>query len=231
MYLSLLTLNPRSRRVMSECADPYQMHRTLSKAFTQGLDDEAGKAALAKARPLFRVEQTPPGETKILVQSHLKPQWWFLDGIGYLQQSAQTKIFEPHFESGQTFVFRLRANPTKADAGQRTEKRHRGKCVGIFKETERRDWLIRCAALHGFSITIAGELKDGTPIYDLRLTDEKAFRATPEGPDKSTRAVLSAALFEGRLTVTDPAAFTKAVQNGIGRGKAFGFGLLSLRRA
>ncbi|MEN9935136.1 MAG: hypothetical protein RLZZ387_1715 [Chloroflexota bacterium] len=36
------------------------------------------------------------------------------------------------------------------------------------------------------------------------------------------------ALFDGLLTVTDAAAFVKTLETGIGSGKAFGFGLLSV---
>jgi CRISPR system Cascade subunit CasE len=90
---------------------------------------------------------------------------------------------------------------------------------------------LRQAARCGFEIPLVGELEDGTPVHDFRLTDEKATRATPEGPARSTQAVLSAALFEGRLIVSDAGVFQNALQNGIGPAKAFGFGLLSLRRA
>nr|WP_246421854.1 type I-E CRISPR-associated protein Cas6/Cse3/CasE [Nocardiopsis mwathae] len=34
--------------------------------------------------------------------------------------------------------------------------------------------------------------------------------------------------YDGRLIVTDPAAFTAALKEGIGRAKAYGCGLLSL---
>ena len=38
LYLSRLALNPRSRQAQAEIRDPYQMHRTLSKAFPEGDD-------------------------------------------------------------------------------------------------------------------------------------------------------------------------------------------------
>lgn len=222
MYLSLLKLNPRNRQVNAERADPYQMHRTLCRAW--GDDCKA-------ARPLFRLETSPQQEWILLVQSQLEPNWKFLDSSGYLLRSAQCKPFEPRFETGQVLAFRLRANPTKADASRRGEKRNRGKRIGLFKTEDRRNWLLRRAEACGFSIPVVGELDDDTPVHDFRLSDEKVFRATPEGPDKSQQAILSAALFDGRLIVCDPKTFLNAVQNGIGPAKAFGFGLLSLRRA
>ena len=33
LYLSRILLNPRSRRAMSELLHPYEMHRTLMRAF------------------------------------------------------------------------------------------------------------------------------------------------------------------------------------------------------
>jgi hypothetical protein len=36
MFLSMIEVNPRCRQVQAELRDPYQMHRTLSKAFGDG---------------------------------------------------------------------------------------------------------------------------------------------------------------------------------------------------
>lgn len=228
MYLSQLILNPRSRRVISELADPYQMHRTLSRAFTQELSDEDGKAALVKSRPLYRVDETPGGKVLLLVQSQLEPQWNFLDGSGYLLTDAQCKKFAPQVQSGQMLAFRLRANPTKSDPHQRAEKRNRGKRVGLFTDAQRRDWLLKQAERYGFDVPIVGKTPDGQTVYDFRLTDEKATRANPKS---GNQALFSAAMFEGRLVVRDKSTFIQALENGIGPAKAFGFGLLSLRRA
>ena len=49
MYLSRLILNPRNRRVQREVTDPYQMHRSIMRAFPDGLKPE-------EERVLFRVE-------------------------------------------------------------------------------------------------------------------------------------------------------------------------------
>lgn len=228
MYLSQLILNPRSRQVISELADPYQMHRTLSKAFAAGLSDEEGKIALQESRPLFRVEQAPLGKVLLLVQSQKEPRWDYLNGRNYLLEPAQSKPFNPQLEPGQVLAFRLRANPTKSDSSQRAEKRNRGKRVGLFQDNERRAWLLRKAAHCGFEIPVVGKSQRDEPVHDFRLTDEDATNATPKSGKQAT---FSAAVFEGRLVVRDVDAFHSALENGIGSAKAFGFGLLSLRRA
>ena len=39
MYLSQLTLNPRTRRVQRELANPYELHRTLMRAYPEALPE------------------------------------------------------------------------------------------------------------------------------------------------------------------------------------------------
>ena len=48
----------------------------------------------------------------------------------------------------------------------------------------------------------------------------------PLGAVRGGRAVFEAVLFEGILRLADPALLAWAVENGIGQGKAYGFGLL-----
>ena len=48
---------------------------------------------------------------------------------------------------------------------------------------------------------------------------------------RERKLTLAGASFEGNLAVTDADAFRAALAAGIGPGKAFGFGLLSIQRA
>lgn len=205
LYLSLLTLDPRSRRVQTDIHDPYQMHRTLSKAFGEG--DEVQQAA----RCLFRVEETPHG-WRVLVQSRTPPAWDRLTiDSQYHLAPPQQKTFAPSLSPGQTFAFRLRANPTKRQSAK-PEGRSLGDRVGLYDEEERLAWLTRKAAAHGFTL--------------CSVTQTSEVR--PECRAKDRRAVFSAVRFEGILRVTDPTLLADALSSGIGAGKGFGFGLLSL---
>ncbi len=72
MYLSRLILNPLSRQVQQEIANPYQMHRTILHAFPQDLRANG-------ERVLFRVDALPrTGQLHLLVQSQGKPDWTWL---------------------------------------------------------------------------------------------------------------------------------------------------------
>ena len=205
LSLSLLTLDPRSRRVQAEIHDPYQMHRTLAKAF----GDEAD--AQQAARCLFRVDETPHG-WRVLVQSRTPPAWERLTvAPDYHLAPPHQKAFAPSLPLGQTYAFRLRANPTKREA-VKPEGRRLGDRVGLYREEERLDWLTRKAAAHGFAL----------------CTVTQTSEPRPKCRAKERHAVFSAVRFDGVLRVTDPALLMEALSAGIGAGKGFGFGLLSL---
>ena len=209
IHLSLLTLNPRSRQVQAETRDPYQMHRTLAKAFGEG-----GQAQ-QDARCLFRLEEDKHG-WRVLVQSRTAPDWTLLTvPPDYHLSPPQTKPFAPRLTPGQTLAFRLRANPTKRQSAKRDGKRM-GPRVGLYTEAERLAWLERKAEAGGFAlctVTAAGQ-------------DQLHTRTS-----KDHQATFGAVQFEGVLRVTDPTALLATLEAGIGAGKGVGFGLLSLARA
>ncbi|HXF64759.1 MAG TPA: type I-E CRISPR-associated protein Cas6/Cse3/CasE [Caldilineaceae bacterium] len=210
MYLSRLILNPRSRQVQRELARPYEMHRTILRAYPEKLAEQA-------ERVLFRVDAQPrTGALQLLVQSHLCPDWgWLAETSGYLDPHANgenpaLKEFDLHLRAGQLLAFRLRANPTQKLSRSLARGLEKGKRVGLYKPEEQLAWLARKGETHGFRLVSA------TAQQQERLDDA------------IHRLKLLSVLFEGVLQVTDGARLAEAVASGIGSGKAFGFGLLSL---
>lgn len=200
MFMSLIELNPRSRQVQAELRDPYQMHRTLSRAFEDDGD------AYREARCLFRVDDDDrTGRLSVLVQSRDRPDWEGADlPNGYCLRIAGPKLFEPSFREGQMLRFRLRANPTVKRDGKR---------LGLYRETEQHAWLARKAGDNGFH------------LLDVHARPERQQKGvTAHGQ----QAAFAAVVFEGVLQVTNPGGFMGAVEGGVGAAKAFGFGLLSL---
>ena len=65
---------------------------------------------------------------------------------------------------------------------------------------------------------------------ELAITNigKKLFRRKKEDGKKETRENLVSATFEGILTVTDEEKFRETLVMGIGRKKAYGFGLLTI---
>ena len=200
MYLSQLILNPRHRAVQRDLSRPHDLHQTIMAAFPDNLDK-------AKERVLFRMEQrAQPQQLILLIQSQEQPDWSKLPA-SYLLDDPATKAFNLQLQPGQRLSFRLRANPTKRlSAG----KGNNGKRIGLYKLEEQINWLQRKATDHGFAIHSA--MPTQQQRVDDRRQDLKFFSVQ----------------FDGILQVTDPATFLAAIQAGIGSGKAFGFGLLSV---
>ncbi len=214
MYLSRLILNPRSRAVQRDLADLYRLHRTLMRAFPDGL-------AEGEERLLFRVDEEREGALPIcLVQSWLEPDWSFLEERrNYLlpldtrwwedRRNPAVKPFNPVFRTGQALAFRLRANPTVKRQG----KRH-----ALFKEELQRRWIERKAADGGFALQSLTIIPEGKRHGFQRSKTE----------ERSRRLTLYAVRFEGLLVVQDPLRFAETIRRGIGPGKGLGFGLLSV---
>ena len=207
MYLSRLILDPRSRQVQTEIARPYEMHRTIMNAFADELDKD-------QERVLFRLDAHPQtGLLALLVQSYTQPNWAWLHNTqthGYLlagpRDNPAVKEFDPHCHRGQALVFRLFANPTKR-SGHGDDK---GKRVGLYSNEEQISWLHRKATQNGFVLVSA------MPSGQQRLDDSRR------------QLKLLGVRFDGILQVVKPEQFRQALETGIGSGKAFGFGMLSI---
>ncbi len=244
LYLSRLLLNPRSRRVMSEMAHPYELHRTLMRGFPKATDDTKFKAR-DEFGVLFRADiDDQRGVIKVYVQSLIEPDWSFLADLNdYL--CADAGMPEPSYKNimpayqklhnGQLLSFRLRANPTKRIA--KDDDTMKGKRVELRREDEQIAWLIRKGQERekgvpgGFEI-LMNEVKDARG--ELRLVPR--VNVCSEGKQKGRKRDAAcghatthlAVLFDGLLRVTDTDAFLETLIRGIGAGKAFGFGLLSV---
>lgn len=194
-------------RLAVDPVDP-RAGRTLSRpyllhqAVMAGFDPERR----GDARVLFRIEpERPRGRAVLLVQSEVAPEWSrAFDRFFGERGQADVKEARLALSAGQRLRFRLRANPTVKREGKR---------LGLYGESNQRSWLER--KLEGA----------GSAAVEFRVVDEGLVK------DRDAHLELQSALYEGFLQVRDPQALVTAVAAGIGSGKAFGFGLLSLAPA
>ncbi|NQT19766.1 MAG: type I-E CRISPR-associated protein Cas6/Cse3/CasE, partial [Planctomycetes bacterium] len=197
MYLSKLTLNPRSRAVRLDLASAYELHRTVMRAFPDKADGGPG-------RVLFRLEQQKESRPPVvLVQSEKQPHWPAVEEEPHYLFDVASKTFNPKLQEGRRLGFRLRANPTV----KREKKRH-----GLFRDEDQRAWLARKGQAGGFD-----------PI-DFTIREARTVFSRSGEAARSNRQTHFAATFEGILQVTDSAAFLNALAAGIGPAKGFGFG-------
>lgn len=254
MYLSRLILNPRHRAVRRDLADCHQLHRTVMAAFPD-LPGEGG--ARAELGVLYRLDAGEHGQRlSLLVQSRVEPDWSRLPS-GYLRE-AEAGVSNPACKpidaayaglgpDGE-FVFRLRANPTRRVHDRRhPDDALKGKRVALLEEDDQLDWLWRKGEQGGFALLTVrvrpeGDARQqevfGAPrastrsVPDTRATpgtDVVGFKAgRRQGDERRARMTFGSVLFEGRLRITDAELFRETLARGIGPGKAYGFGLLSL---
>lgn len=206
MHLTQLRLDPHNAQARRDLADPYDMHRTLVRAFVRDERD-------SPPRFLWRLE---PGQdwnqAVLLVQSAEPGDWSFLaHAPGYLlggDVAVNSKAFDPaaRLQPGASLRFRLAANPTVTREGKR---------LGLVGEDAQLAWLQRQGQRLGFDL--ATVLVSGSDMV--------------HGRKGSARVSLRRVLYEGVLQVRDGQALAGAIASGVGPGKAFGCGLLSLARA
>ena len=232
MYLSKLILNPRSREARRDLADCQNLHRTLLAAFPQA----ASETARAEFGLLYRVEVQPrSGLATVLVQSCLQPDWTKLppDYLFEAEHNPACKSVRESYESlsqGLVVTFCLRANPTrKIDTKTQADgKKRNGKRVELFREEEQLVWLQRKAAAAGFRILA---LKLNADVPNVRASAENktyGWRHQNQAEGGKKKLTFGSVLFEGELEITNPGEFQKALATGLGTGKAYGFGLLSI---
>lgn len=247
LYLSRLLLDPRSRQVMSEMAHPYEMHRTLMRAFPN-MEGQTEAKAREKFSVLFRAEADEKSRfVKVYVQSRAEPDWSFLDGLnGYLCDGAEALAYEhkdiwpawQKLQSGRILYFRLRANPTKRIAKEGDPLK--GKRVELRREDDQIAWLhrkgrgMREDMPGGFDL-LTKKFRDGQGkeflVPRVHVSPEGKYTGRKKDAAGGRSTTHFAVHFDGLLRVTDPDAFRQTLVRGIGSAKAFGFGLLSVAPA
>ena len=154
---------------------------------------------------------------------------------------VDAKPFAPALAEGDRLRFSLRANAVVSrGAGPARGKRHDVVMDALYavpKEQRAearlqavvvagRAWLVRQGAAHGF-VPMQGVGVDG--YETVRIPRDGLDPAQPGHKAEPIR--FGQMDFTGILTVTDPAAFLAALAQGFGRARAFGCGLMLIRRA
>lgn len=205
--------------------DPYGQHQALYRLFhLPPREERVGQPTTF----LFRAEQ------------HEGVPVFYLLSLAHPQDHehlwrVESKPYVPDVRSGDRLAFKLRANPI---VSRGTEARGRGRRHDIVMDTKlrlgwkdlppaRRPSLAELAQQAGTAWLKAREDRLGARLLEssLRADGYQTWR------QRSSRGIALATLdFEGILTVTDPARFRSALLTGIGPAKAFGCGLLLVRR-
>lgn len=243
IYLSRLILNPRSHDVQRDLADCQAMHRTVMSAFPPApVGGEGGREHFGV---LYRLDTPPHGQGPpvLLVQSFARPDWsglprsYLLPPGGESINPACKRVDDRYarLEIGTVLRFRLRANPTrKVDTRSGPDGSHRnGRRVELRQDAEQVAWLERKAEQGGFRLLTVGGRHDAPAVQAsavARVVGTRTDRASSTS-QAGAHLTFGSVLFDGLLVVTDRERFQETLARGIGPGKAYGFGLLSIAPA
>ena len=220
MFLHRLHLDRRCREARRDLADPYQLHSTLCRAFSEPERKCPPNEFLWRLEP----EVDPSGCPRVLVQSRSLPDWTRIGTPGWLASAdppvdVKARLNLDSFAAGKRLRFRLRANPCVTRDGKR---------LGLLRAEEQEAWLERKGKHHGFSLPLlaAFDLSESSEArVDVQISQELMLR----GRQHSGNGIrIFTVLYDGVLTVTDPDRFGDALQTGVGHGKALGLGMLSV---
>lgn len=205
------------------------MHKTVLSAFPQvsktALDSLGARAHFGV---LYRVETNEvTNEISLLVQSRVKPDWSGLPEH-YVQEEIESILIKnitpllKKIPKGAIFRFKMQANPTIKKS---EEDKKNGSRVPLVKEEAQLEWLERKGALHGFEVL---SIKINKDVPNLIISDFTVFQGKKKERKSANLLTFYSVTFEGILQIINEDKFKQALKKGIGSGKAFGFGMISL---
>jgi CRISPR system Cascade subunit CasE len=203
-----------TRIILKRLPAPNNIHAILSAAFPGKRSDQANESlwridSLGEARVLIIVSKNSPDTQQIVSRIGVNSN----KNSGNCNNATLDKTldyipFLKQIQDGQIWKFRLCANPVEHKKGNPNDER--GKIFALHTVDEQLVWLNKQSAKYGFNV------KGCTVIGDSWIVFNKVR--------------IRAVTFDGLLAITDAEAFRTALTNGIGRGKAYGCGLLTVAR-
>lgn len=204
MYLTKIEMSLSDPAVRAALRDLQKMHRLASGLY---------QLPRREAELLYRVRAQGASVTLYLYAALPVDRDRLLPGM-FLKGERELSGWLAAMQPGQLWGFDLLTMPSKKVAdGESANSRRRV----LRTQEERLAWLARKAEQNGFA------------ILDVReAAGEKAGALHAE--EKGDRLYLDTYHYSGTLQITDAEKFRLALRHGIGPGKAYGLGMLLLKR-
>jgi CRISPR system Cascade subunit CasE len=203
MIASVLHLDRRAVQAL-RITDPYSLHRVVYSLYDD-IRDGIAKASGASSGILYSDLGGDARGRKVLILSNREPANCVDNEFG----AVQSKTISDQFLGHKLYRFKVVVNPVRRESATKKTIPIKGReaIAKWFTERAQTNW--------GFTV-------DPQQI-EVNKIDVLQFK------DKASRQVtLAQAHIQGLLTVTSIERFTQSFTHGIGRGKAFGCGLLQI---
>lgn len=232
MYLSRIVFDPTNRKTWECVCNCQYMHRLIMRAFPL-TDVETPRAHF---KVLYRLELNPDGVLSY-VQSETKPDWSYLVEEKLISSSAPylnpaCKSIDGMLDNlteGMILRFRLKANVTKKVGSTLKSERLAGKKsngtrVPIRSTEEQIAWLRRKGIQGGFLLLSVSTDSD---VANVSIQPNRIVT----GQKGQHLLTFQGVTYDGYLQITDSSQFRNTLTTGIGSGKSYGFGLMTVAPA
>ncbi|MEE1790588.1 type I-E CRISPR-associated protein Cas6/Cse3/CasE [Streptomyces sp. BE308] len=214
LWLTRLVPNARSWEARRDLCGPIGLHRRIMSLFPS----DAGPDPRAQFGVLFRSEDTPTG-SNLLIQSTQEPDTSRLpDGYGTTLTRPLDALIDA-IRPGLAVRYRCVASPVRKP-GATTRALYNLPPVVALTGAAADDWWMRQADLSG--------LKPLT--HHSHPLDAVQGERRPDG-EAPQRVRHARTQFDGTAAIIDTGLLRTKILNGIGRGKSYGCGLLSIAPA
>jgi CRISPR system Cascade subunit CasE len=199
-YASVLRLSRADMHILG-IKDAYAVHRVVYGLFEDTRSDTE-KQTSTRSGIVYADKSGDFNTRQILMLSNRKPHQTPQFG------EVHTRVVHSDFLAHEHYAFEVTLNPGKRD-------KKTGKVVPIRGRDEIEQWFReRAPTSWGFSVNPENLQTEQLSVQ----TFEKSGTTITHG----------SATLKGELSVIDKDCFTKSFTDGIGRGRAFGFGLLQI---
>ena len=207
MYLSRVEIDIHNRKKIKDLTHLGAYHNWVESSFPEELNEKI------RSRKLWRID-TLQQKKYLLLVSEKKPDMEFFEKYG-VQGEGITKNYDKFLDSiekDRLYRFRVTLNPVKS-LSQGIGKR--GRVVPEITVNQQLCFLESRAEKLGFEL-----------IPDEYKIVERSWEPLGKQGQKMPR--ISKATYEGILKVKDKNVFYQTLTEGIGKKKAYGFGLMTV---
>ncbi|AND79548.1 type I-E CRISPR-associated protein Cas6/Cse3/CasE [Streptococcus pantholopis] len=209
MYISRVEIDRNNRRKIKDLKNIESYHGWVEQSFPDEIKQEI------RTRKLWRIDQLQ-GKQYLIIVSQEKPNLKRLEKYG-VANSAQTKMYD-HFlnslKEGERMRFRLVLNPVISRTSKDNNHK-RGVLMPHVTIEHQMEYLLNRSEKNGFTLR-----EDDFSIV------ERGYEIFNKTNSKSIRLIK--VVYEGILTVNDVELFKKALTEGVGKKKAYGFGMMTV---
>ncbi len=215
MYLSRVEIDINDRRRMRDLKHLGCYHGWIEDSFPEERDKEKND----NTRKLWRIDNLND-RYYLIVLSKTKPDLEKLEKYG-VKNSASTKDYDDFLNSlteGMQANFRIKLNTVRSRSDRKKYPK-RGH-LELVPLNELNSFFLDRTDKNGFSVK--------SDEFWIVNRNKEAFKRYDQDEYKKVNQYLVSATYEGILTITDLEKFKQALQSGIGKKKAYGFGFLTI---